>query len=251
MSPVMTGRLPVLERQRASDSVYAALRTAILSRTFAPGQRLNVHALATELGVSLTPVKDALARLEVETLVEIRPRSGTFVTAVSPDDVADTFEIRCALECLAAEKALARATPADIAALRELAGGIAESSEDDDAARPTHSARNVEFHKRIVALSGSRRLVQMYESLDAHIQIARIHSGRTDWRTRLSSELNEHLAVVDAFERRDVAALVSALRQHIMRACASLVRDLRELDTPKQSPSAGAPSARPGEVHAR
>lgn len=236
MPPVTTGRLPTLERQRASDSVYAALRTAILSRTFAPGQRLNVHALAADLGVSLTPVKDALARLEAEDLVEIRPRSGTFVASVSPDDVAETFEIRRALECLAVEHALARATPDDVRALRDLASGIAELS-GDEASRQKHVARNVEFHKRIVALSGSRRLSQMYESLDAHIQIARIHSSRDSWRTRVSSELQEHLAIVDAFERHDVGDAVAALTKHIRRAAASLVNDLRKAES--QNGSAG------------
>jgi DNA-binding GntR family transcriptional regulator len=223
--------LPTLQRQRASDSVYDAIRSAILSRAFAPGQRLNVHELAAQLGVSLTPVKDALTRLEAEALIEIRPRSGTFVSAMSADDVAEAFDIRCALECLAAEKALARATPADIARLRTLADVIAEPA-DDDAARLRHESRNIEFHKRIVLLSGSKRLAQMYESLDAHIQIARIHRGHGDWKTRLDFEREEHLAIAAAFADGDAPALVSALRRHIMRAADSLVRDLRDLASP-------------------
>lgn len=220
--------LPPLQRQRASDSVYEALRSAILARTFGPGQRLNVNALAQQLGVSLTPVKDALTRLEAESLIEIRPRSGTFVSAVSPDDLAEAFEIRCALECLAAEKALPRATASDIQALRTLAEAIAERA-DDEEARRRHEGRNIEFHRRIVALSGNNRLQQMYESLDAHIQIARIHHRHGDWTTRLASERQEHLAIVAAFADRDATALVGALRHHIMRAADSLVHDLRDL----------------------
>lgn len=225
-----TQRLPTLSRQRTSDSVYDAIRTAILARSFRPGQRLHVHMLAAELGVSLTPVKDALTRLEAEALIQIRPRSGTFVTEVSPDDVAEAFDIRCALECLAAEKALAWVTAADITHLRALANQIA-GPVDDEAARLTHAARNVEFHKRIVTLSGSRRLIQMYESLDAHIQIARIHLGHADWKTRIASEREEHLAVVAAFANKDVVALVAALRHHILRAAESLVHDLRTRET--------------------
>lgn len=220
--------LPLLSRQRASDSVYEALRSAILSRSFEPGQRLNVHELAAQLGVSLTPVKDALTRLEAEALIEIRPRSGTYVSAMSADDVAEAFDIRCALECLAAEKALARATPADVAHLRKLADVISEPG-DDDEARLRHEARNIEFHKRIVTLSGSKRLLQMYESLDAHIQIARIHRGHGDWKMRLSSEREEHLAIAAAFTEGDAATLVASLRRHIMRAAESLVADLRDI----------------------
>lgn len=222
-------RLPILSRRRTSDSVYDALRNAILSRQFTPGQRLNVHELAGELGVSLTPVKDALTRLEAEALIQIRPRSGTFVTAVSPDDVAETFDIRCALECLAAEKALTRATPDDVARLRALTDKIGAPVEGEEG-RLVHAQRNIEFHKWIVRMSGSRRLVHMYEGLDAHIQIARIHLGQGNWKTRLDSERQEHLAVVDALARRDGPALVAALRHHIMRAAESLVRDLRNLD---------------------
>lgn len=220
----------MLSRQRTSDSVYSALRAAILSRRFAAGQRLNVHELATELGVSLTPVKDALTRLEAEALIQIRPRSGTFVTSISPDDVAEAFEIRCALECLAAEKAVTRATAEDVARLRALTGQIEAAVQRGEDERLGHAARNVEFHKMIVTLSGSRRLIQMYEGLDAHIQIARIHLGDASWKTRLDEERNEHLAVVEALARRDAPALVAALRHHIMRAAESLVRDLRNLD---------------------
>lgn len=235
----MSPFVPV-SRQRASDSVYEAVRHAILSRAFSPGQRLNVQDLAAQLGVSPTPVKDALTRLEAEALIEIRPRSGTFVTALSPEDVAETFEIRCALECLAAEKAIGHATANDIDQLRALAHAIADLT-DEDVARLQHEARNIDFHKRIVTLSGNRRLVQIYEGLDAHIQIARIHRGHDDWRRRLVSERQEHLAIVDALADRDAGRVAEALRHHIMRAANSLVRDLRELD-PEAAPHHAMPS---------
>jgi DNA-binding GntR family transcriptional regulator len=204
--------------------VYDALRNAILTSTFQPGQRLDVRHLAAELGVSPTPIKEAITRLEAEALIEVRPRSGTFVTAVSPEDIYETFEIRCALECLAGEKAIAHATPADIARLRAIADGIAAASDDS-----THSAGNVDFHKTIVTLAGSDRLRDTYESLEAHIQIARIHLGRRDWTTRLAEEHAEHVAIVDAIASRQRDAAVAALRTHIMRAAESLVRDLREV----------------------
>lgn len=216
-------KLPRLPRQRASDSVYEALRHAILSSAFQPGQRLKIHDLAVQLGVSLTPVKDAVTRLEAEALIEVRPRSGTFVTAVSPEDIYEAFEIRCALECLAGEKVSAHAGVGDHARLRRLADAILACRDDK-----THAARNVEFHKCIVTLSGSRRLIDMYEGLDAHIQIARIHLGHRDWTNRLESEHLEHLAIVDAIAGSRRSAVVSALRQHIMRAAESLVSDLRD-----------------------
>lgn len=217
-------KLPKLFRERASDSVYEALRNAILTSTFHPGQRLDVRHLAAELGVSPTPIKEAITRLEAEALIEVRPRSGTFVTAVSPEDIYETFEIRCALECLAGEKAIAHATPEDIARLRAIADAMATASDDS-----THSAGNVEFHKSIVTLARSDRLRDTYETLEAHIQIARIHLGRRDWTTRLAGEHTEHLAIVDAIAARQRDAAVAALRTHIMRAADSLIRDLRQV----------------------
>lgn len=216
-------KLQKLLRERASDSVYESLRNAILSSAFQPGQRLDVRHLAAQLGVSPTPIKEAITRLEAEALIEVRPRSGTFVTAVSPEDIYETFEIRCALECLAGEKAIAHARPEDIDQLRAIADSMATASDDS-----THSASNVAFHKSIVTLAGSDRLRDTYETLDAHIQIARIHLGRRDWTTRLAEEHAEHLAIVDALASRQRDAAVTALRTHIMRAAESLVRDLRQ-----------------------
>jgi DNA-binding GntR family transcriptional regulator len=223
-----------LSRSRASDAVYEALRSAILSPMFEPGQRLNVPELAQQLDVSLTPVKDALARLAAEELVEIRPRSGTFVTGVSAEDVADTFEIRAALESLAAESVVARANNDDIAQLRALfeAMSVVESDEPTWA---EHERRNREFHAWIVRCSRNRKLIAMYESLHAHIQIARIHRGETDWRQRLSVEHEEHAAIVRAIEQRSAQAAVRAVRRHLARAADSLVRDLRrQAGTPPQ-----------------
>lgn len=225
-------QLPKLLRERASDSVYEAIRNAILTSAFQPGQRLDVRELAAQLGVSPTPIKEAITRLEAEALIEVRPRSGTFVTAVSPEDIYETFEIRCALECLAGEKAIAHASPEDLQRLRAVADSMATASDDS-----THSASNVAFHKTIVTLARSDRLRDTYETLDAHIQIARIHLGRRDWTERLSREHAEHLAIVDAISARDRDAAVTALRIHIMRAADSLIRDLRQVSDRVELPA--------------
>ena len=82
-------QLPRVTRERASDSVFEVLRDGILTQVFKPGERLNIPDLAARLDVSLTPVKEALNRLAAEGLVRIRPRSGTFVAELSPEDVAE------------------------------------------------------------------------------------------------------------------------------------------------------------------
>lgn len=76
-----------------------------------PGERLNVHELASGLGVSLTPVRSAIQQLAVEDPVEIRPWSGTFAASVTPRDLEETFKLRCALECAAGEDAIRSISP--------------------------------------------------------------------------------------------------------------------------------------------
>jgi GntR family transcriptional regulator, rspAB operon transcriptional repressor len=219
--------LPRLSRSRASDSVFDILRENIVGRGFRPGDRLDVRALADQLGVSATPVKDAINRLAAEGLVEIRPRSGTFVAELAPDAVAETFEIRRALECLAAERVVTQLTPDLLARFQDVVDAMDRpvSTERD---RTEHERKNVELHTLLVEASGNRRLTELYRSLNAHLTIARIHSRRRPDDDRLEQERREHRAILDALATRDAAALVSALDRHIRRAGIALVGDLRE-----------------------
>src|SRR5262249_39681145 len=109
-----------IQRDRAADAVYNVLRQAILGSTMKPGERLQIDDLAGKLGVSLTPVRQAVQQLASEGLVHIKPRSGTFVASLSKRDVEETFDIRCALECLAAEKAVENVSRDQIKRLKEL-----------------------------------------------------------------------------------------------------------------------------------
>jgi DNA-binding GntR family transcriptional regulator len=219
--------LPRLARSRASDSVFDILRENILGRGFRPGGRLDVRALADQLGVSATPVKDAITRLAAEGLVEIRPRSGTFVAELAPDAVAETFEIRRALECLAAERVVSRLTP-DLLASFEAIIDAMERPVSNERDRVEHERKNVELHTRLVEASNNRRLAELYRNLNAHLTIARIHSRRRPDEERLEQERREHRAILEALAARDAGALVNALDRHIRRAGSALVGDLRE-----------------------
>ena len=158
--------LPRLARRRATDEVYEALRNAILQHSFRPGQRLQVEEISKKMGVSLTPIRHALQQLSTEGLIEIHPRSGTYVATVSPRDIEETFEIRVALECLAAELAIHRIQPNDLARLRELLKILAEPVGTDDKLR-LHESANSELHQLIVLASGNRKLVEVVASLKA------------------------------------------------------------------------------------
>jgi DNA-binding GntR family transcriptional regulator len=218
--------LPRLQRERAVDAAYAALRHAILSSSLKPGQRLHIDQLADQLGVSLTPVRGAVQRLATEGLIDIRPRSGTFVASLSLQDIEETFQIRAALEGLAAELAAPLIAPADLQRLRRLHRDMKKPLRLQSD-RETHDQLNSEFHSLILAASGNRRLLEMYSALHAHIQIVRIHAAGAAWSARQRQQSAEHEAIVKALEARDPRAASDALRRHIHRAKDTLLGDLR------------------------
>jgi DNA-binding GntR family transcriptional regulator len=215
-----------IQRERAVDSVYQAMRQAIVSCVIKPGERLNVEELAQKFGVSLTPVRGAIQQLATEGLIEIRPRSGTFVANLNHQEVDETFKIRCALECLAGEEAVRRITPEQIRRLKELTRSLKKKVVTDQD-RKTHEKDNSELHQTIVEAAGNRKLKEMYNALNAHIKIVRIHAAEANWPVRMQEEQAEHEAIVAALEARDEASLTAALRKHIFRAKDSMLAALK------------------------
>ena len=222
--------LAPLRKKRATDEVYDSLRAAILTRLFLPGQRLLADELCEQLGVSLTPVRHALQQLAVEGLVEIHPRSGTYVASISEEDLAETFEIRLALELLAGKRAILRWSPAAAKRMNDLLQALAKPVRNEEAMKQ-HEALNLNFHFALFDIAGSRKLRELYESLNAHIQIARIHATEgLNLRTRLDQEQAEHEAIVAALDSGSLPNLEEALRTHIQRAQLSLMAALRARD---------------------
>jgi DNA-binding GntR family transcriptional regulator len=215
-----------IQRERAVDSVYQAMHQAIVDCALKPGERLNVEELAEKFGVSLTPVRGAIQQLATEGLIEIRPRSGTFVASLNHQEIDETFKIRCALECLAGEEAVQRISPDDLERLRELIRRLKKKvvTEQD---RKAHEKDNSELHQIIVEASGNRKLQEMYHALNAHIKIVRIHAAEANWPVRMQEEQAEHEAIVSALEARDAAALTAAMRKHIYRAKDAMLAALK------------------------
>jgi DNA-binding GntR family transcriptional regulator len=206
-----------IERRRAVDDVYQSIREAILDRRFAPGMRLNVEELASQLGVSLTPVRSAIQLLAADGLIDVHSRSGTYVATLTRRDLEETFDIRCALECLAAEKAVKLVTEAQLESARNLLA-VLKRPVKTDAHRKMHEQANSDFHDIIIRGCGNQRLADIYDSLKAHIAMCRLHRMDENWQSRLPQEQREHEEILAALERRDADALSKALRRHILRA---------------------------------
>ena len=232
--------LRAIKTERVTDTVYQVLREGIVNRVFAPGSKLNVDEIAKRLQVSRTPVHEALTVLANDGLVDIQPRKGTFVAEFTREDYAETLDIRRGLELLACETACTRATAVDIAALETLMHDMERSvteAPDPDTAAHAHDAKNLEFHQRLVELSGNRRLIAMYADLRAHLRIARAHLNATTWLSRVPIETAEHATIIEALKARDVAAMQRALDAHLHRSSASLIADVTAFERGRSDPS--------------
>lgn len=228
-------KLTKVKLERASDAVFNILRESILDQTFRPGERLNVRMLAEKLDVSLTPVKIAITRLVVEGLIELRPRSGTYVSSLSPGDIEDTLAVRRALERLAAETVFQNMTDEDLERFEDTVA-LLERPVNNGRERQLHEKRNNEFHLRLIELSNNKKLIELYSSLNAHMKIARIHYTNDSWAERLSAECAEHRKILDALHARDARKLQNALDDHITRASTALVQDLKRRAASEDQP---------------
>lgn len=219
-------KLTKISKESVGDAVYQMLRQSILDQTFLPGQRLQLDELAEKLDVSATPIKDAVNRLASEGLIDVRARSGTFVSSISVDDLAEALEVRCALESHSALTAAQRATEKDIAKLTSLVEVMrAPILNNED--RVHHEQQNREFHQRIVELSGNRKLIDLYNGLNTHITMARVHHTSEAWRGRLDQEMREHEEILQHLKARSGVALAEVLRAHITAAATALIEDIR------------------------
>jgi DNA-binding GntR family transcriptional regulator len=196
------------------DRVYAVIRSRILSGQLEPGRRLRQEALAEELGVSRTPLREALRRLSSEGLVEIRPHHGAAVTPFGPDDMAAAFMARQLLEPPAARLAAAQRTAADVARMRE---AIALHRRRDVPVEQTFAA-NRAFHLAVTAASANPFLLRFAEQVwSAPLGFA-IYSRQAEPPERVLADAAEHEAIADAVEAGDGDVAETRMRDHIEAA---------------------------------
>ena len=206
----------------ARDQVYAALREAIVSAELEPGRQLSENELAELLGVSRTPVREALARLRDERLVVIVPQLGTFVTLISDAAIADAAFVREALECSAIRLAAANGAAADLELLQAnlAAQERAEKSGDAEA----FDRLDDELHRTLCELSGHE--VAWWLSRRANGQLDRVRRLSLPEPGYLGEMVTEHRAVVAAVADGDADLAEQRLRHHL-RMVLSIVPQLR------------------------
>ncbi len=219
--------MPKIDVSLLSDRVYHALREDIFSQTLCAGTRLDVHRLAAIYGTSVAPVRQALARLHDEGMVEIHPRRGTNVTQVRPQDVVEVFQIRRIIELSVADLLAGRLPPDSLDRLRQIID-LTATLADGEGFRdyPTFIQYDAEFHRIPILALDNARLLRIFDGLHAHMSIARGLYPTND--KRATATLAEHRAIFDAYSCGDLVALKGAVLTHLRNSETDLVRRLTD-----------------------
>ncbi|MGI9952558.1 GntR family transcriptional regulator [Moorellaceae bacterium AZ2] len=212
MKNLLAGKLENYKPLR--EIVFETLREAILSGQLKAGERLMEVQLAEEMGVSRTPVREAIRKLELEGLVVMVPRKGAYVAGISTKDITEVFEIRSALESLAAALACERITEEELEELERLLVQVAECVEKNDL--ETLIQVDTRFHSVLYRASRNERLAQIINNLGDQIQRFRTTSLAAPGR--MKEALEEHKALVEAITARNVELAQRLAQEHIENA---------------------------------
>jgi DNA-binding GntR family transcriptional regulator len=210
-----------IQHENLEDKIYERLRALLVGRQILPGQRIPVDQLARSMGVSRTPVLNALKRLAQEWIVVFHPRRGVYARRFTKRQMAALFEVREVLEGLAARLAAARIARDEVARLRKLFWGL------DLAPTPAAVRRYIErdrhFHWRLVEIAYNEQLARAMTSVNM------MFFAWQDGLVRPPAEtIDEHMAILEALRRRDPDASEAAMRLHIRRSLERLEKEAEE-----------------------
>ena len=193
------------------DVVFNTLRTAITTGQFAPGERLMEIALADQLGVSRTPVREAIRKLELEGLVVMIPRRGAEVARITEEGLKEVLEVRCALEELAVELVCKKVEKEGLAQLRNAHEAFVDAVKKGDILEITN--QDELFHECIFELSGNRRLLQVVNNLKE--QMFRYRMEYVKEKGYHEELVREHEKLIQTIRDGDVSAAKAIMKHHI------------------------------------
>jgi DNA-binding GntR family transcriptional regulator len=205
------------------NRAYQELKRILVEHHIPQGGKLNEIELAAALGISRTPVREAINRLGKEGLVEIFPQRGAFVTQYSEKDIYELFLIRENLEGLAAYLAAERVTERDLAVLEACIRGFKEPYSKRDMQR--YAREDLKFHQTIVLLSDARRLIALIATLHDHIRIFRLTPAGLS--SRMKTSLSEHQKLLEALRRKDPEEAEQRMRLHIRHVRNGVMENIR------------------------
>lgn len=202
---------------------YAAIKQAIADTDIYAGSdeiRLDERQLSEALGVSRTPVREAMGRLEQEGLLRTVPRVGVFIARKTKQEIIEMVEIWAALESMAARKATLHASDEAIAQLRHM---FDEFENEDPAAHINeYSDANIAFHQAVIRLGGSPLMERIIEGLFIHVRAIRRRT--ISQQDRAARSIHDHMNIIEALERRDTELAERLTREHSLGLAAHVER---------------------------
>jgi DNA-binding GntR family transcriptional regulator len=225
----LPGIIPLAQSRGLKIQVYEALRELIGRMDIYTSKdpiRLDERALGEQLGVSRTPVREAISRLEQEGLVENIARRGAFVVRKSKDEILDIVDVWAALESMAARLATSRASDEEIAQLR--ANFSTYDGDDARAHIDEYSDTNIEFHQTIIRLGHSELITQMADQLFFHMRAIRASTIKD--RDRVAQSVMDHSRIIEAIEERDAYHAEQLVRDHALELAKHIERYVDYLD---------------------
>jgi DNA-binding GntR family transcriptional regulator len=225
-----------LIHENLSDRVYKTVRELIVNQAFPPGSKIKIDQLCRDLGVSRTPITEALRRLETEGLLESVPRHGVFVLNYSVERIEHLFVVREVLEGAAARSAAEQVDSERVELLRGTVSRLAEAVSRMNVELYTRTT--LEFHNNVVAAANNVILSRFLENVYSQILVLRLQRLHTLHDVpRLDLSLADHREIFEAVSRRDPDGAERAARKHARR----LLEDLRSSGVG----TAGVPQSRP------
>lgn len=205
------------------DRVYEQLKAMTVAYGFRPGERINEGRIAGRLGVSRTPLREALNRLKTEGFLRFTPGKGFFCRELDPHEIFQLYELRKALEIAAVPLAVARARDDEIAALAAFLDATGPESGDRTTAELTDLDET--FHHRLMALARNDEMLRVIDNVNARIRFVRWIDMGAGGRPATQAE---HRAVVAALAARDAPAAAAVLEGHIDRRLDQITAAIRE-----------------------
>lgn len=221
----------IRERKSLGQDVFDHLRQAIIDQNIEPGKRLVESRLADMLGISRTPLREALHKLEREDWIEKIPTGGFRVVKLTRKDIEETFGIRSVLEAYAARLATENHDPADLAPLEKKMAQYQRCLEKKQTARL--QTINTEFHDLLYSLSQSPRLVKMINQLRA--QISRFRQIILKQEAFAVESNEDHGKMLAAMQERDADRVEALVRSHILKGKQAVIDELEKEDAKKSA----------------
>ena len=215
------GKLLLTKLAPRVDRIHDEVRKMAVEYRFKPGERLNESDLSKDLGVSRTPLREALNRLVAEGYLAFRPGQGFFCRGLSPSEVFDLYDARVAIEAAAARLSCARATPEEIEPIR----AFIEASEPHLRHRAIDELVTFDetFHMRLATLSQNAEMQRILSNINGRIRFVRcIYMENRDINN------DEHLAILDMIEAGEADAVEQLVRKHIERRREEINAAVRE-----------------------